>query len=144
MKDLAIKLSELLYKWVLKAPGHAEYFQVYDNSMKGGHGMMWTFIFLLVISIGAAAIYYFFVSQSVVNATKKNYWTVCGLGLLTLIIATIVGLRLITGYNAPAYWSSNLFMINLVNILWYAILFEIWSLIFKPMSKSTVDMFSKN
>ena len=144
MKDLAIKLSDLLYKWVLKAPGHAEYHQVYDNSMTGGHGMMWTFIFLLVISIVAAAIYYFVVCNSVVNATKKNYWTVCALGLLTLIITTIVGLRLISGYNAPTYWSSNLFMINLVNILWYAILFEVWSLVFKPMSKSTIDMFSKN
>lgn len=146
MKDLAIKISEALYKWVLSAPGHAEYHKVYDNSMTGGLGMMYTFIFLLVISICAAAIYYFVVSNTnVANATKKNYLTFYVLGLITLIVVTVVGLRLISGYNGPEYWSDNLLKINLVNLLWYTLFFEVWSLLFKsPVSKSTHHLLSKD
>lgn len=143
MRELLIRISEILYNWVLKAPGHKEFTQVYSNAQNGGHGMMYTLIFLLVISIVAAAMYYFVVCRSVENATKKNYWIVCGLGLLTLIIVTVVGLRLISGYNGPEYWSDNLLKLNLINIAYYAVFFEIWSLIFMPMSKSTKHMFSK-
>lgn len=143
MRELAIRLSEILYKWVLVAPGHKEYHQVYENMQGAHYGMMWTFVFLLVISIVAAAIYYFVVSSSIENANKKNYWIVCALGLLTLTIVTVVGLRLISGYNAPEFFSVNLLKINLINIVYYAVFFEIWSIIFKPFSKSTIDFFSK-
>jgi len=143
MRELAIRLSEILYKWVLKAPGHREFHQVYENVQGASYGMMWTFVFLLVISVIAAAVFYFGVSHTVVNANKKNYWTVCGLGMLTLIVAIVVGLRLISGYNGPEYWSENLLKLCLVNIAYYVVLFEIWSLIFVPMSKATVHMFSK-
>lgn len=143
MRELLIRLSDLLYKWILEAPGHKEYHQVYENVQNGGYGMMWTFVFLLVISIAAAAVYYFVVSSQAVNANKRNYFTVCLLGLFALIVATIVGLRLITGYNDAAYWSSNLVRINLLNILYYAIFYEVWSLIMMPFSKSSIHMFSK-
>lgn len=145
MRELAIRLSEILYKKipVLSAPGHNEYHQVYENVQGANFGMMWAFVFLLVVSISAAAIYYFVVSQSIEKANKKSYWTVCGLGLFTLIIVTVVGLRLISGYNAPDYWSVNLLKLNLFNIVYYAIFFELWSIVFLPMSKATVHMFSK-
>ena len=143
MRELAIRLSEILYKWVLAAPGHKEYHQVYENVQGASFGMMWTFVFLLAVSIIAAAVFYFGVSRTVVNANKKNYWTVCGLGLLTLVIASVVGLRLISGYNGPEYWSVNLLKLNLVNAAYYLVFFEIWSLVFMPMSKATVHMLSK-
>lgn len=143
MRELLIRLSDLLYKWILEAPGHKEYHQVYENVQNGGCGMMWTFLFLLVISIAAASVYYFVVSNSVVNANKRNYFTVGVLGLFALIVATVVGLRLITGYNDAAYWSSNLVRINLLNIVYYAIFYEVWSLIMMPFSKSSIHMFSK-
>lgn len=143
MRDLLIKLSDLFYKWVLKAPGHQEYHQVYENAQGGGYGMMYALIFVLVVSIVAAAIYYFVVCSSVENANKKNYLTILGLGALALVIAIVVGLRLITGYNKADYFGVNLLMLNFASLVYYAVFFEIWSLIFVPMSKSTVHMFSK-
>ena len=143
MRDLLIKLSDILYKWVLKAPGHHEYHQVYENAQGGGYGMMYALIFLLVISIVAAAIYYFGVCRSVDNANKKNYWIICGLGALALAITTVVGLRLITGYNKSDFFGVNLLMLTLSSLVYYVALFEIWSLIFMPMSKSNVHMLSK-
>lgn len=143
MRDLLIKLSDLLYKWVLKAPGHHEYHQVYENAQGGGYGMMYALIFVLVISIVAAAIYYFLVCSSVENANKKNYWIIVGLGALALVIAVVVGLRLITGYNKSDYFGVNLLMLSLMSLVYYALLFEVWSLVFLPMSKSTVHFFSK-
>ena len=143
MRELLIRLSDLLYKWILQAPGHKEYHLVYENVQNGGYGMMWTFVFLLVISIAAAAVYYFVVSSSVVNANKRNYFTVGLLGLFALIVATVVGLRLITGYNDSSYWRSNLVRINLLNIVYYILLYEVWSLIMMPFSKSSIHMFSK-
>lgn len=142
-ESLISRLSDLLYKWILEAPGHKEYHLVYENAPNGGYGMMWTFVFLLVISIAAAAVYYFVVSSSVVNANKRNYFTVGLLGLFALIVATVVGLRLITGYNDSSYWSSNLVSINLLNIVYYVLLYEVWSLIMMPFSKSSIHMFSK-
>ena len=143
MRDLLIKLSDLFYKWVLKAPGHHEFHQVYENAQGGGYGMMYALIFVLVISIVAAAIYYFVVCGSVENANKKNYWIMVGLGALALVIATVVGLRLITGYNKSDFFGVNLLMLNLASLVYYLVFFEIWSLIFLPMSKSTIHMLSK-
>lgn len=143
MRDLLIKLSDLLYSWVLKAPGHHEYHQVYENAQGGGYGMMYALIFVLVISIAAAAIYYFVVCQTIENANKKNYWIICALGALALVICLVVGLRIITGYNKADYFGVNLLMLNLSSILYYAIFYEVWSLVLLPMSKSRVHMFSK-
>lgn len=106
------------------------------------HGFMYAFIFLLAISFIAAAIFYFGVSKTVVNANKKNYWTIFGLGLFVLIIVTIVGLKLIFG-NGPGYFCMNLFKLNLLNAVYYVILYEVWSLVLLPMSKAAVHMFSK-
>lgn len=143
MKDLLVKISEMLYKWVLEAPGHPAYHSVYDNVQNGNYGMMWTLVFLLIISIAAAAIYYFVISDRIENATKKNYFTILCLGLLSLVIVTVVGLRLISGYNKADFFDSNLIMINLVNLLYFVVFYEIWSVIFMPFSKSTVHLLSK-
>ena len=143
MRDLLIKLSDLLYKWLLKAPGHQGYHQVYENAQGGGYGMMYALIFVLVISIAAAAIYYFVVCSSVENANRKNYLTILGLGALALVITIVVGLRLITGYNRSGFFDDNLLKLVLSSLVYYAALFEVWSLIFLPMSKSTIHLFSK-
>ena len=133
------KLSFYLYDWILEKGG--AFHQVYENN--GGRGMFWAFVFLLAVSIIAAAIFYFGVSKTIEKANKKNYWTVFLLGMLTLVIVTVVGLRLITGYAKPDFWSMNLLKLNLINIAYYLVLFEVWSLVFMPMSKATVHMFSK-
>ena len=140
--DFLSKISEILFGWVLKAPGHQEYSQVYQNA-QGGKGMMYALLFLIAVSIIAAAFYYFVVCSSVEKANKKNYWVIVGLGAIALVIVNVVGLRLITGYNKADFWSTNLLMLNIASLVYYLILFEVWSLLFMPMSKSTVHMFSR-
>ena len=128
------KISNAIYQWILN-PDTDDYSVIYQYD-DGGKGMFWCFWILMAVSLASVLIYYFvIVKGNQDNASRKNYLTTFVLGLITLIVVNIVVLKLCQSGNECDLFTMNLLKINLIDIVYYTILFEVWSLVFKGMSE---------
>lgn len=124
------KLSEVVYYFIkLKGEDNINWF-----GNVSGHGKEYCFYMLLLVSVAFVAVFYFGVASKVQNATKQNYRGIYIMGYITLIVLSCVG---IAAFVSPsAVTTIPMLEICLWDILWYSILYEGWSLLFKGMSKA--------
>ena len=128
------KISNAIYQWILDQ--NAEDYSVIYQYEDGGKGMLWCFWILLAVSLLSVLMYYFvIVKGNQDNASRKNYLITFVLGLITLIVVNIVVLKLCHDGSDVSFFTMNLLKINFIDIVYYTILFEVWSLVFKGMSE---------
>jgi len=124
------KLSEVTYYFVkLKGDDNILWF----GNMQG-HGKEYCFYFMLLLSIVFALVFYFGIASNVQNATKQNYRGIYFMGYITLVVLSCIG---IAAFVTPsAVMSMPMLEICLWDILWYSIVFEVTSLLFKDLSNA--------
>ena len=131
MKLFFERISSFLYEWGIDATEN-NFVEVFGHE---GHGMEYCLYILIGISLLFPLIFYFFIAKDVNNATPKNYLLMMLMGYIVLaavnylVIATIFGNELLS--------STNLFWITILDIVYYILLFELWSWVFKGMSNAS-------
>lgn len=143
MKQAWYNISEAIYKWVLnKRPGSG-YSELWQNGHNLGCGMAWAFLFLIIVALVAVLIYYYGISKNPESATKKNYLITCLIGYITLVVVNIVALKLITKAPVELIFSKNMLWVCVIDILYYLVLFELFSLAVKNWSNARhIDLIS--
>lgn len=142
MFDLTKSVSEFLYDWILNIDETGDgdrnlYHEIFANDGEYcGHGMEYCLFFLLGISILAALCFYFVISRDITKATKKNYIITCVVGYICLVVTNYFGLDYLTDVDGEVFYSFNVFKVCLIDILYYAILLECWSLLMKSRSNA--------
>ena len=141
MRSLLETISNFLYKWLLNQRGDS-FRNIWKNGNSQPDGMMWTLVFVLCISLLVAAIYYFVVVKSnASNDTKANYLMIYIIGYVALVVTTLVGLDLlIPKINLSELFTFDMFKVCLINVLWYSLVFELWSYLFKGIVNSNTDL----
>lgn len=137
--DFTVKISNAIYQWVLD-PGEGNprgslYKAIFSNDGTGGHGMEYCLFFLLIVSILTAAAYYFIIASNIRSATKNNYFWTYVMGFICLVIINYLGMQLILD-DVNVLKSFNMVKLCLIDIAYYTVLFEIASLLMKPLSKA--------
>lgn len=138
-------LARIFYKWVIDTNEYqndVNTWETYLDMTQGAGGLSYLFLTLIVISLVTAVIFYYGIAKNVSAATKKNYVVVCLMGLVTLLVFNFV--VAFVGCEWSSCLSSwNMWKICLIDILYYFILFEIWSLLIKGKSNAeTIDWIS--
>ena len=124
------KLSEVTYYIVkLKGEDNIGWF----GSMQG-HGKEYCFYILLLVALSFALAFYFGVASKVQNATKQNYRGMYIMGYIALVILSCIGMAVFV--TPSAVKTLPMLEICLCNIFWYSVLFEVFSLLFKDLSKA--------
>ena len=109
--------------------------QMFDVAIKQKNMQIFRYvgIALLLLSI-SALIYYFIVASKVQNATKQNYRGIFIMGYITLAVLSCVGIAAFVSPSAVA--TLPMLQICLWDLLWYTLLYESWSLLFKGWSNA--------
>lgn len=137
--SLLSDISRAIYAWTLNT--RADDFIYLQNSVGGGYGMQWTFLLMLAVSLIGVLCYYYGIASQAVKATKQNYIVVFILSLLTMWVLDYVILYTVAEMDDPMTW--NVLKLNLVNTVYFAIMYEIWSLFIKGSSKApNIDLIS--
>ena len=136
------KISTGIYQWILDT--FTEDYSVIYQYDDGGKGMLWCFWALMAVSLAAVLVYYFVIVKGDQNrATRLNYLTTFVLGIVTIVVVDIVVLKLCQQGNECPFFTMNLLKMCLLNIAYYIILFEAWSLAFRGLSEDPKrDIFS--
>lgn len=137
------KLGKFFYNTIGPVDPNEELFNIVFSSGKDCyHGMAWCFIFMVGAALLSSAFYYFFVDSDAKKATPKNYLMVFVMGYILLVAVNYLGITSISGEDA--YTTLNLLYITLVDIIYYTIVFELFSLFFKGFSKysTSIDLIS--
>ena len=106
------------------------------------------FLFLIGVSLVFTLVYYFFIDSNARNATPKNYLSVSIMGYFALVAINYLGLATIAHENVLI--KTDILLICLADIIYYILLFELWSLVFKGLSKNSKNidfisiLFNKN
>ena len=108
--SLLSDISRAIYAWVLNA--NAPDFTYLQNAVSGGYG----------------------IASQAVKATKQNYIVVFILSLLTMWVLDYVIIYAVAGMDDPLTW--NMLKLNLVNSVYFAFMYEIWSWFLKGGSKA--------
>lgn len=124
------KLSDVVYFFV--KPIGADNINWFGNTLC--HGKEYCFYFLFLLSIAFVLVYYFGVASKVQNATKQNYRGIFIMGYITLVVLSCVGMAAFVSPSAVA--TLPMLEICLWDILWYGLLYEAWSLLFKGRSNA--------
>lgn len=137
--SLLSDISRAIYSWVLDT--RAADFHFLQNSVGQGYGMQWAFIIMLLVSVIGVCCYYFGVAGSAVKATKQNYIVVFILSLLTMWVLDYVIIYVVADMDDPLTW--NMLKLNLVNSVYFAIMYEIWSIFIKGGTNApNIDLIS--
>lgn len=127
------KISNGIYQWVLDT--FTEDYSVIYQYDGGGKGMLWCFWALMAVSLVAVLIYYFAIIKGNQNmATRVNYLTTFVLGIVTVVVVDIVVLKLCQQGNESPFFTMNLLKMCLLNVVYYIVMFEVWSLAFRSYS----------
>ena len=131
MFKLTERISSFLYNWQVDAT-EDNFVNVFGHE---GNGLEFYLFFLIGVSIAFASIFYFVMAKNVSNATPKNYLLMMLMGYIVLVATNYLGFATIYGNEVLS--SPNLVMISVVDLLYYVILFEVWSWTFKGMSNAS-------
>lgn len=137
MANIIHSISKPIFDWVLTKTSAT--FSGFYNAGAPLHydGKDWALIFMLLISVVGVLCYYFGVAQKLKNATATNYLIVFGLGIVLLLAFNffVIPNCITPKFPIKKIWDLNLLKFCLVDILYYTIMYEVWSLIFKGLSK---------
>lgn len=125
-------LSGLLYEFMLdpREGGSTDSFNVI---FVNNNGLEWCLFFLLGVSLIFAFLYYCVIAAKASGATIGNYIYMYVAGYVALCLITLLGLSALVNGEASVLTSFNVWKICIINILWYTILYEIISLLFKDV-----------
>lgn len=124
------KLSGVVYYFIkLKGNDNINWF----GNMQG-HGMEYCLYFLLLVSFAFVLLYYKVIAKKVQNATKQNYRGIFIMGYFTLVGLSCVGMAVFVTPSAVA--TFPMLEICLWDILWYGLLYEGLSQLFKGWSNA--------
>lgn len=138
--SLIEKISEILYAWLLNARD-ADY-KFYQNGHGYGNGLEYLCIALFIVPLLFSLYFYFIQAQKLSYATRNAYLVICGLGLLTLIVASYVIMYTFVGFES-VFTDSNMLKIMLADIIYYAILYQLYSWFMKGASNvPNLDLWS--
>lgn len=133
-------LSELIFSFMMNT--RAADYEHFQNGPAYGGGMEYLFIVLLLVPLAFAATYYFGVAQKLANGTKKNYLVVFLIGFLTLWMLNFVVMATAADLRNP-FSSGNMWKINLIEIIYYPIVYQLYSWFMKSASKvKNIDLIS--
>lgn len=139
------RLAKIFFQWVtntLEEQDGVNTFETYLSDSNGGYGFSWLFLVLVIVSLLTAVIFYYGIAQSSSNATKKNYVITSLLGLITMLVLNFVVVFLFCDWSS-CFSSGNMWKICAIDVAYYFILFEVWSLLVKGKSKAnTIDWIS--
>lgn len=131
--SLLSDISRAIYEWALETTNYND-FQYLSNAPGCGYGMQWAFLIMLVVSVIGVCCYYFGVAGNAVKATKNNYIWVFILSLLTMWVLDYVILYTVSEMNDPLTW--NVLKLNLLNSVYFAVMYEIYSIFIKSGSNA--------
>ncbi len=131
MFKLTERISSFLYNWQVDATEN-NFVEVFGHE---GHGLEFCLFFLLGVSLVFAIIFYLVIAKNVNNATPKNYFLMMLMGYIVLVATNYLGFATIYGNEVIS--STNLLKVSVVDILYYVVLFEAWSWVFKGMSNAS-------
>lgn len=130
--NIFASLSEFVFSFLMNT--RADDYEHFQNGPAYGGGMEYLFIALLLVPMAFCAVYYFGVAQKLANGTKKNYLVVFLIGFLTLWVLNFVIMATMSGMRNP-FGSLNMWKINLVEIIYYPVLYQVYSWFMKSGSK---------
>ena len=125
-------LSEFIYSFVLNT--RANDYHYFQNGHGYGYGMEYLFIALLVIPLVFCLYFYFVHASKLQNGTKNNYMVIFILGFLTLVVVDFVLMSTCAGYR-NAFSSGNMWKVNLLDIIYYPVVYQLFSWFVKSFSK---------
>lgn len=125
-------LSEFIYSFVLNT--RANDYHYFQNGHGYGYGMEYLFIALLVIPLVFCLYFYFVQASKLQNGTKNNYMVIFILGFLTLVVVDFVLMSTCAGYR-NAFSSGNMWKVNLLDIIYYPVVYQLFSWFVKSFSK---------
>lgn len=125
------RFSDPLFNWVvdMMADDNAYYLTNQPDYI-----LNMVFVVLLVCSVGAVLTFYYGIAAKAENATYKNLFTIFLLGILVLVLATLV-CALRSGYS-DCYSYMNFWKVILVDVCYYAVLFEVIAWLVKTGSNA--------
>ncbi len=139
MANIIHSISKTAFDWALSntADTWNKFYSV--GAEKYYDGKDWGLIFLLAISLVAVLIYFFVIAQKMKDATDTNYLTIYGLGIVLLLAFNcfVIPNCVTPKFPIKDIWDLNLLYFCLIDILYYTLLFEVWSLLFRGLSKDT-------
>lgn len=137
MANIIHSIANPVYSWVLEKTS-----ETYQNFYAVGSpqhydGRDWGLIFMLGISLVAVLVYYFGIAPQLKNANTPNYLIVYGLGIFTLVLINCCVIPNLVTPRIPIkeVMDLNMLKFSLWDILLYTIMYEVWSLIFMPLSR---------
>ena len=133
-------LSEIFYSFVMNT--RASDYQFFQNGHNYGNGLEYLFIALLVIPLCFCLYFYFVQASNLANGTKKNYMVIFLLGFLSLLVVDFVLMTTCAGHrNALTSW--NMWKINMIDIIYYPVMYQLYSWFIKGASKvPNIDLIS--
>ena len=138
--SLIEKISEIMYAWLLNARD-ADY-KFFQNGHGYHNGMEYLSITLFIVPLLFSLYFYFVQAKKLSNATRNAYLIICGLGLLSLIVASYVVMFSFVGYES-IFTDTNMFKIVIADIVYYAILYQLYSWFMKGASNvPNLDLWS--
>lgn len=143
MKGLK-NIAYAMYDWLMN---HHEFIKgeetyQYLSTKAGQDGMFYALAVVFIVSLLTACVFYYAISSNASSATKKNYVVTSLLGFVTVVVLNYLITYLACKWGT-CLLSLNMLKINLIDILYYFVLFEIWSLLIKGKSNArTIDYIS--
>lgn len=119
--------ADIIFGWILDA--NESSYAIMNNCDVPA----WVLLALFIVTFSAVYIFYYEVSKNAANATNRNYIVVFLLGLLVLWLVNLILVPTIVGDFDYAFEMNNI-MLSLIDSLYYAILYEIISLLIKDKS----------
>lgn len=124
-------LSEIVYSHVLNTRANDYHF--FQNGHNYGNGLEYLFLALLIVPLCFCVYFYFVQASKLANGTKKNYMIIFLLGFLTLLVVDFVLMSTCAGHR-NALTSGNMWKINIIDVIYYPIVYQLYSWFLKGMS----------
>lgn len=124
-------LSKFIYQFAYKHPNDVDdEVQTLNDILIGNSGFSYLFWLLIVVSGLTAVVYYYGIAAKAASATKQNYIVSSILGLITLLVFNFLFLFLFCDFK-ECLQSKIMWLITLLDIVYYFICHELWSLLIK-------------
>ena len=138
--DFTVRLSDGIYEWLLNQDDPESFTSLFSNATPTyGHGIEYSFFFLLIASVLSAVAFYFVIANNIQAATKRNYVITWLMGYICLVVINFAGLAVLCPDGLDYIFHEqffNMVRICFIDFFYYTIIFEIWSLLFKGASKA--------
>lgn len=132
MHKIFQSISEAIYPWVMDT--RADDYKFFQNGHDFHNGLEYITIALFAAALLFCLYFYFVQARDIVKATRKEYLAIFGIGFFTMVVVDFVLMATVAEYR-NVLSSGNMWKITLVNVLYYIVLYQVFSWLFKGMSR---------